>query len=222
MTVSCSRGRKFVMCAVYRPPRHATNHLAADFNCLDIQLQRILLTTSDPILLTGDFNCNLLGRDSDPAKAKLLEFIDCFNFHQFVRSPTFRTGSLLDVFISNVDTFVRSVDVLPCSYSGHHLVKACITIPKLRPKPCVIESRRLNHLNIVDFSASLLHTDWSPVFSCGCVADQWTAFLQLFLPILDFHAPVKRLKGTNPALKKPSNIPEIYAKMFGRFHWSRL
>ena len=26
------------------------------------------------------------------------------------------------------------------------------------------------------------------------------------------------LKGTNPALKKPSNIPEIYAKMFGRFH----
>ena len=26
------------------------------------------------------------------------------------------------------------------------------------------------------------------------------------------------LKGTNPASKKPSNIPEIYAKMFGRFH----
>ena len=25
-------------------------------------------------------------------------------------------------------------------------------------------------------------------------------------------------KGTNPALKKPSNIPEIYAKMFGRIH----
>ena len=26
------------------------------------------------------------------------------------------------------------------------------------------------------------------------------------------------VKGTNPALKKPSNIPEIYAKMFGRLH----
>ena len=32
----------------------------------------------------------------------------------------------------------------------------------------------------------------------------------------------RSIKGTNPALKKPSNIPEIYAKMFGRFHWSRL
>ena len=28
---------------------------------------------------------------------------------------------------------------------------------------------------------------------------------------LNFH------KGTNPALKKPSNVPELYAKMFGRF-----
>ena len=30
--------------------------------------------------------------------------------------------------------------------------------------------------------------------------------------------PQDRVKGTNPALKKPSNIPEIYAKMFGRIH----
>ena len=29
---------------------------------------------------------------------------------------------------------------------------------------------------------------------------------------------IGQFKGTNPALKKPSNIPEIYAKMFGRFH----
>ena len=28
----------------------------------------------------------------------------------------------------------------------------------------------------------------------------------------------ERLKGTNPALKKSSNIPEIYAKMFGGLH----
>ena len=30
--------------------------------------------------------------------------------------------------------------------------------------------------------------------------------------------PPDHVKGTNPALKKSSNIPEIYAKMFGRFH----
>ena len=34
----------------------------------------------------------------------------------------------------------------------------------------------------------------------------------------DVHSVRTSFKGTNPALKKPSNIPEIYAKMFGRFH----
>ena len=32
----------------------------------------------------------------------------------------------------------------------------------------------------------------------------------------------KALKGINPPLKKSLNIPEIYAKMFSRLHWSRL
>ena len=31
-------------------------------------------------------------------------------------------------------------------------------------------------------------------------------------------SPHMGLKGTNPTLKKSSNIPEIYAKMFGRCH----
>ena len=74
MSVTCKRGRKFVLCAVYRPPRHAANHLAADFNCLDVQYQRILLMTSDPILIAGDLNCNMLGADSDLARGKLQEF----------------------------------------------------------------------------------------------------------------------------------------------------
>ena len=43
-----------------------------------------------------------------------------------------------------------------------------------------------------------------------------THFLKLVELCLDFQ--VFSFKGTNPALKKPSNIPEIYTKMFGRFH----
>ena len=41
-----------------------------------------------------------------------------------------------------------------------------------------------------------------------------------FLRVIPVHEIYQTfsLKGTNPALKKPSNIPEIYAKMFGRFH----
>ena len=95
--------------------------------------------------------------------------------------------------------------MLPCSYSDHLLIKTLITIPKCRPKPHFIESRRLSRLNTVDFSYSLWHTDWSPVFSCAGVADQWTAFLQLFLPVLDFHAPYQRIKIYNPSAPPASD-----------------
>ena len=71
-------------------------------------------------------------------------------------------------------------------------VKEGITIPKYRPKPRFTLSKCLDRLNLGDFSISLLHAEWSPVFSCACVADKWTAFLQFFLPILDFNAPLKR------------------------------
>ena len=199
VSVTGNRGRKFVLCAAYRPPRHATAHVTADFNCLDAQYQRVLLTSSDPIFIAGDLNCNLLGTDSDPAKAKLLEFLDGFSLYQFVRSPTFKAGSLLDVFISNRETLIHSVDVLPCSYSDHSLIRGYATISKFRTRPHHIYSRRLDRMNVVDFSYSLSHTDWSPVFACAGVADQWTAFLQIFLPILDHHAPVQRIKIHNPS-----------------------
>ena len=60
-------------------------------------------------------------------------------------------------------------------------------------------------MNVADFSYSLWHTDWSPVFSRVGVADQWTAFLDLFLPILDFHAPSQRLKIHNPSAPPASD-----------------
>ena len=51
----------------------------------------------------------------------------------------------------------------------------------------------------VIFHLSLCHTDWSPVYSRAGVAVQWTAFTDLCLPILDFHAPLQRIKLHNPS-----------------------
>ena len=42
--------------------------------------------------------------------------------------------------------------------------------------------------------------------------------LSAYVEWMETSTPKTLFKGTNPALKKPSNIPEIYAKMFGRFH----
>ena len=104
--------------------------MTADFDCFEVQNQRVLLTSSDPIFIVGDLNCTFFGTDSRPAKAKLLEFSDGFSLYQFVRSSTFKAGSLLDIFISNRETLY--VNVLLCSYSDQCLIKGYVTIPKFR------------------------------------------------------------------------------------------
>ena len=206
LSVSDTRGRRFSLCAVYRPPRPAIAELTADFDCLESQLQRVLLLSADPILIAGDLNCNLLGSDSNCSRNKLTDFLHSLSLSQFIDKPTFRSGSLLDVVISNSPTLVHDVDVLPCSYSDHSFTIAHLTIPKHRVRPFIVHSRRLDRVNVMDFHVSLCNTDWSPVFACVGLTDRWSAFLHLLLPILDYHAPLKRLKIHNPSAPPASDI----------------
>ena len=74
VSVTNSHGRRFNVCALYRPPNHSTAQFSIDLECLESQVQRVLLSSTDPLLLTGDINCNLLSVDTDPCKTKLLEF----------------------------------------------------------------------------------------------------------------------------------------------------
>ena len=128
-----------------------------------------------------------------------------FNLYQSVEVPTFRTGSLLDVFISDSVALVQDVCVLPCSYSDHSFIMARLTIPKFRARPSVVYSRRLDRINVADFHASLCHTDWSPVYSRVGLTDQWSAFTQLLSAIVDYHAPLQRLKIRNPSAPPASD-----------------
>ena len=58
----------------------------------------------------------------------------------------------------------------------------------------------------MDFHFSLSRTDWSPVFSRAGVADQWIAFIDILLPILDFHAPSQRIKLYTPSAPPVSDV----------------
>ena len=64
-------------------------------------------------------NCNLLAPNSDCRKMKLMEFLDSLTLHQFVQVPTYRSGSLLDICVSNRANFVVNLHVSECAYSDH-------------------------------------------------------------------------------------------------------
>jgi len=181
------------------PPRHKSEDVIADLEYLDTQIQRVILSSQAPILITGDVNCNLLASDADVCKRKFSEFLNGLCLHQFVNQPTHRSGSLLDVLVSNSASFVSNVNVAQCPYSDHCIISADLCIPKNRPKPTFISSRRLHRMNVLGFQDTLRVTDWSAVFSCTDVSGQWSAFCSNLQPILDFYAPMQRIKIRNPS-----------------------
>ena len=199
-------GRRFTLGSVYRPPKHTRDAISADLDCLDSQVQRVLLSSTENIVITGDLNCNLLAADNDVCKLKFNQFLHSLGLHQFVTDPTYVSGSLLDVFVSNAENFLSDVSVYPCPYSDHSMIKANLYIPKSRRKPTYVSSRRLHRINIPAFHAALRAVDWNLVISQPEVSEQWSALINCLIPILDRFAPLKRIKIRNPSAPPVSDI----------------
>ena len=206
LQVSNPQGRRFNLGCVYRPPRHTAATISADIDFLETQVQRVLLSSTENIVITGDFNCNLLASGNDICKSRFNQFLDSLSLHQYVTSPTYVSGSLLDVFVSNAEHFLSDVSVHPCPYSDHSIIKANVSIPKPRRKPTFISSRRLHRINTPAFHTALRAADWSCVLSKINVSDQWSSLITCLLPILDRYAPLKRIKIRNPSAPPVSDI----------------
>ena len=187
---------RVIVASLYRPPRHTAAALEADFDCLEQQYQHVLLHYPDcPIVLAGDLNCDLLSASS-PSKACLIEVLDKYSLKQVIAAPTYSSGSLLDVIISNRD-IVRSGTRF-CHFSPHYFTRAILSLPRPRFKPHVIECRSFKRFDLLGFETELLATDWSTVYLSPTVTDAWSAFLASFSPIVQRHAPIKSITLRNP------------------------
>ena len=74
----------------------------------------------------------------------------------------------------------------------------CLDVPRPRVKPTVVTSRCFRLIDSDAFIHDLSLADWSDVFAAASVSDQWTAFLSRFLPIIDHHAPMRKVTIRNP------------------------
>ena len=193
------KNRKLIVGSLYRPPRHSTAALRADFADLETQLQRILIDYPKiPLVICGDMNCDLKKSSNFPARQHLSDFLSDYSLDQLVTAPTFASGSLLDICIVKNREFVRSCTVNHCHFSPHKYVNVVVDVPKLRLNPTVIQSRSINRVDVHSLNSDLLAVDWEDVLNAESVSDQWQAFLHSFLPVFDDHAPIKSLTIRNP------------------------
>ena len=114
-------------------------------------------------------------------------------------SPTYFTGSSLDVFITNCRDVVKSCLTKVCHFSTHKFVRAFIDMPRSKP-PCTrVRTRCLRRVDPVLLQVDLALTDWSAVFNAATVAEKWDSFVAIFIPVMDTHAPVRTVRIRNPS-----------------------
>ena len=91
---------------------------------------------------------------------------------------------------------------------------------KTRPKPIYITTRSFKHYNRDAFNRDISTAPWSVIDNFDDVENKLNAFHLLFNPILDNHAPIKRIKIRGRP--NPYVTNEICALMKTRGKWRKL
>ena len=191
--------RQVVIGSVYRPPRRALADLTADFSDLEAQFQRMIIDfPASKIIICGDLNCDLKKPANDCGRKRLDEFLSDFSLFQCVDACTYQTGSLLDVLIASTRDLVERCSTRHCHFSPHKFVRAFISVPRTRSPPVTVRSRSLRNIDVSAFYDDLMKADWRGVYSSVTVTDKWNCFLEVFLPIVNAHAPFRSIRLRNP------------------------
>ena len=135
---------------------------------------------------------------SDVIKLQIDSFISKYGLTQTVPCSTFSSGSLLDLVLTDKPGTVTRCGVRHCHYSPHKFVRWFVNFPRPHCRPAIVMSRSINRIDPDAFVRDLSVCDWSDVTSAVTVSEQWAAFLGAFMPILDAHAPQRRVKIRNP------------------------
>ena len=150
--------------------------------------------------LLGDLNCNLLDKTNQFAQ-KLLSIMETFQLSQQIEKPTRITSSsssLLDVCITTSPEKVSNSGVIHVGFSDHSLIYIIrkINIPTKTKTIKEIEIRNFKKFNKERFLYDLQLMSWEQVDNKEDVNAMWTCFKDLFLKVLDKHAPLisKRVK----------------------------
>ncbi|KOB69030.1 Uncharacterized protein OBRU01_17705, partial [Operophtera brumata] len=124
-------GLKLAIGTAYRPPWQNVDTF------LDALTESVTsLHAFDYIVLTGDFNIDLLELNA-PKTKKLLDFLKCAGLDQYVTVPTHFTDhseTLIDLLCSNIKITDIDVDHIP-DLSRHSLISCKLRIKKDKPVP---------------------------------------------------------------------------------------
>lgn len=180
-------GLKLAIGTAYRPPWQNVEMF------LDALTDTVTsLSTFDHIVLSGDFNVDLLESDSDTKK--LLDFLNCFGLEQYVNVPTHFTdhsATLIDLLCSNLKLVDVVVDLIP-DLSSHSFLSCKLRVKKQKPPLEWMVYRPLKDIDLEKFICDLDNINWNS-FITPDVDEMVEIFRSHVLNLFDKHAPVKKV-----------------------------
>ena len=139
-----------------------------------------------------------------------MNFCSFFNLTQVIKQPTRITETsetLIDVILASNTSLIREAKVVPGPFSDHDLVFISLGLKKKRSKPVYVTTRSYKDFAPESFLVDLNCVPWSVIDCFEDVDDKLNAFNLLFNPILDDHAPIKKIRL--PSRPNPCVTEEI-------------
>ena len=134
-------GRKLCVCTIYRPPQHTPTNFFTEFEELLLELE----TTDFETLYLGDFNI-WMDDAGNSATETFRELLHQYYLTNFINSPTFLSGHILDLVISGEDSDnIVNIEVEPIpTLSDHMSIHFQLHFSRFQLRDQIIKFRRKN------------------------------------------------------------------------------
>lgn len=203
--------KPFLVCTWYRPPHSSTDI----FDLFEEVISKCEDQYKD-IYIMGDVNCDLNRSPHEIHTKQLFQIIELLQLTQLITNATRVTpisASLIDWFLTNNRESIVHSGIYQLTVSDHYLVFAVrkIGIPNSRPR--FIETRNYKHFNANSFLHDLKEIKWPNASTYSNVDTVWNNWRDLYLSVLQKHAPVRIIRTRNkPAPWISSSLKGLMVK----------
>ena len=178
-----ARSQRLLVGCVYRPPGYDGffGHFNSTLECI--------WRTRKNVLITGDFNANLL-LNSDIYGKKIRQIMNYYSYTNLIKKPTHTTettNTLLDLILVSDSSKVRDADVLDFNIADHKFIYAVYNLTSKKQKSFKITNLDQLKKDIEDFP-------WWICSTFEDINDTTWAWDHSFKNIVNSHVPLREVK----------------------------
>ena len=178
---------------IYKPPPSKKNKLNVTLFLEEFEsfLEK-LLTSTGPLMITGDFNFHL-DVPSDCVAARFGRLLEAFNLIQHVNIATHQNGHILDLVITRAsDDFLNNIRVSDPAISDHSAVHCQLSFRKPDPVGRQITYRKLRSVDRESFVRDIENSTLINYETFDNASDLAVCYNRTLSALLEQHAPIKK------------------------------